>query len=130
MPRVIANAGGSGVTVTTTAETVIATVAGVTTTGPGETVDVHISGTFTTGAATTAVTFTCRRGTTVAGTAVGTAQAPNAAASTTIPYSFDFLDTPGELANQSYVVTATQTAATGNGNAVNSVVSATVGTPF
>lgn len=107
-------------TITTTTETIIATISGVNTPRAG--CKVHLVGfaQITTGTATTALTFRVRRGSTITDTVVAEANAEQieAAAGSTEGHAVAFEDTPGEVAGQTYVLTVQQTAATGDGTAV------------
>lgn len=114
------------VTVTTTTETAVAQIDSVSTPGPGYSVslDGHVD--FTTGAGTTAVTLRWRQGSGIAGTLVGETEVPGVSASTRINVDASAVDTPGEIAGQTYTCTIQQTAATGNGTVNKSVVKAHV----
>lgn len=107
------------VTLTTTTETVVATISGVNT--PRRTT-VTIKGwaQLTSGTGTTAVTPRIRRGTTISGTLVDEANAITigAAAGTTEEYEITAQDENIDLAGGSYVLTLQQTGASGNGTAV------------
>lgn len=114
------------ITATTTAETAVVTT-------PASDLPlqtdkgVKISGVliFTTGAAATAVTIRVRQGVGTAGTVIGPATAiPATASATQPPFAFCVYD-PNPGTNQQYTVTAQQTAATGNGTAVNACAEAT-----
>lgn len=70
------------------------------------------------GTATTSVVIRCRRGAALTGALVGAALTHTLAAGANACIAFQFSDTPGEVAGQQYVVTAQQTAATGNGTGV------------
>lgn len=120
---------GSQVTVdaavTLAVETVIATLAGVST--PRRT-DVQIEGwaQITPGTATTAITLRIRRGVDTSGVLVGEGNpeiVAGAVASTEDHY-IKVRDVGVDLFNGTYVLTAQQTAATGNGNAVQSSMTA------
>lgn len=112
----------------TTAETVVATV--VVPSVPRANVKVQIKGyaQLTTGTNTTAVTPRIRRGTDATGTLVGEANAEQvkAAAGSTEEFSIMVEDAPGEVANQSYVLTLAQTAASANGSALQGYIQADV----
>lgn len=105
----------------TTAETVIATLAGVSTNQPGQTVALRGSARITTGAATTALTLRVRRDS-LTGTLVGeaTPEQIEAVAGSTEGHDIYVQESdPGEFSGRTYVLTAQQTAATGNGAALN-----------
>jgi hypothetical protein len=78
----------------------------------------------TTGAGTTAVVPRIRRGTSTAGTLVGdeTGEAIKAAAGSTEEFSAMVVDTPGGVDSASYVLTLSQTGATGNGSCVEATI--------
>lgn len=130
MPRVTTVSSAGGGTITTTTETIIATIPGVTTTGPGQSVTLSVAGVLTTGASVNQLTYKCYRSATITGSPIGNNVVVAASASAATPVLAEFLDTPGELANQTYIITATQGAATGNGSAGATVATAVVGTPF
>ena len=107
-------------TITTTAETVLATLSGVSTPRPGLKVVLTGFAQITTGGSTTALTFRVRRGTAITDPLVGEANPEQieAAAGSTEGHTVVFEDTPGEVAGQSYVLTAQATAAAANASGV------------
>lgn len=113
-------------TLVTTAETVVATLSGVNT--PRRT-SVYLKGwaQLTTGVATTAVTPRIRRDS-VSGTLVGEGNAVTigAAAGGTEDFEVEGIDSGVDLANGTYVLTLAQTAATGNGTALQAGLSASM----
>lgn len=113
-------------TLVTTAETVVATVGGIDLPRPGVAVTVRGTAQLTTGTGTTAVTPRIRRGTAITDPLVGEANAVTigAAAGGTEEFSLEVVDSPGELAGGSYVLTLQQTAATGNGTALQASLDA------
>lgn len=116
------------VALTTTSETVIATLAGVTTPRPGMAVRLRGYYRITTGTGTTTVTTRIRRDS-IVGTVVGeaTPETISAAAGGTEAHDLEITDTvAGEIAGATYVLTAQQAGATGNGTAVNSRLEAEV----
>lgn len=115
---------GSAINVPTTTETIAATVQ-VSTDNAGANVTLEGNLDLTTGTGVTGVTVQVRRGATVAGTVVGSAEVPAAAASTRVVFPIQVNDNPGEVASQSYVLTVTQTAATGNGTINSASLQAT-----
>lgn len=114
-------------TLTTTTETVVMTMPGVSTNGPGDQAFVSGSMAVTAGAAATGITVRVRRGTGITGTVIGTAEIDSVTAATTEPFPFDAFDTPGDVANQQYVVTAQQVAATGNGTVIYGAAQVSLG---
>lgn len=112
----------------TTAETVVATVVVPSVPGPGSTIVVEAHCQLTVGTGTTSITPRIRRGSTTAGTLVGeaNAQGVSGAAGSTEDVGLTVDDTPGEVVNQSYVLTVQQGAATGNGTSVQAEIHATV----
>lgn len=107
-------------TLTTTAETVVATLAGASTSRAGKAVRLHGMVKLTTGAGTTAVNLRIRRDS-LTGTEVAESNVVQveAAAGSTEDHDISADDgANGELYNQTYVLTAQQTAATGDGTAV------------
>jgi hypothetical protein len=129
MSLLFTTAGTPGLAVVTTAETVLASITGVTLPRAGLPVVISAAGSMTIGASTTAVTLRCRRGVDATGALVGTAEVPTEVAANQAILAGSWVDTPGELANATYVVTVQQTAATGNGTDVTLTASALVGTP-
>lgn len=113
------------VILTTTAETVLITLSGVNT--PRRS-NVNLSGwcQLTTGAAATAVTMRIRRGTTITDPLVGEANPVqlSAAAGSTEEHDVEAVDPGVDLAGASYVLTAQQTAATGNATSLHARLSA------
>lgn len=130
MPLLYATGGTPGTNVPTTTETVIATIGGVTLPRAGLPVALSCAGSMIIGATTTAVTLRCRRGVDATGTLVQAAEVPTAIAGNQAVLAGAWVDTPGELANGSYVITVQQTAATANGTDVQLAATALVGTPF
>lgn len=112
----------------TTTETIVAQLDGVTTDGASRRVELNGLVDLTTGAGTTAVVLRIRRGTTITGTVVGTADTDTiiGAAGSTDPYAIQEIDTPGDVNNLSYVLTVQQTGATGAGTAVAGQLAATI----
>lgn len=103
-------------TLVTTAETGVVTTTSPSTRGPSD--QVALSGTvdITPGTAATSVQVRCRRGSGTGGTQVGNTITAGVTAAVVAPVSFDFLDSPGEVAGQQYTITVQQVAATGNGS--------------
>ena len=97
------------------AETVVLTIDGVNTTDVQRQVYIHGSLVIDPGTAATAVVVKVRRGTTVAGVEVGSTETQTAAAGLKRVIPFDATDIPGEVADESYVVTVTETSATADG---------------
>ena len=102
-------------------ETVVLTIGGVETNDVQRTVYVHGSLVIDPGTAATAVVVKVRRGTTTAGTEVGSTETQTGAAGNKRVIPFDASDTPGEVSGQSYVVTIVETAATADGT-VDSII--------
>jgi len=116
-------------TITTTTETVAATLSGVNAPGPGATIKLTGFVQVTAGTGTTAITVTIREGTDATGTIVGEANAIAGGVTAGSTSSLDLVvtDVPaGELANQSYVVTVKQTGASGNGTILLATLRAVV----
>lgn len=103
--------------VVTTTETVAATV--VVPSVPGNNRRIQLTGfaQVTTGGSTTSLTFRIRRGTAITDPVVGEANAENveAAAGSNEGHTIVAEDTPGDVANQSYVLTVQQTGAAADG---------------
>lgn len=130
MPLMYATAGLPGTNVPNVTETVIASIGGVTLPRAGLPVAVSCAGSMITGATTSAVTLRCRRGVDATGALVGVAEVPTEIAGNQVNLAGAWLDTPGELANATYVITVQQTAATAAGTDVTMAATALVGTPF
>lgn len=125
--RVVTEASTSDITVTTTSETVAATLSGVSTARGGEKVTVTGVLVVTVGTAGTVVTVKVRRGTSTSGTQIGEDAAVSVTAANTVAIPFGAEDTPGDVDNASYVATVTVTSATGNSTVKSSVAVALVG---
>lgn len=106
------------------AETVVATLTGVTTRSASTQVILEGSAQITTGASTTSVTLRIRRGG-LAGAQVGQPAQQNCGAAVPVAASIQVDDFPGETVSATYVLTATQNAATGAGTAVSANLTAT-----
>jgi hypothetical protein len=105
----------------TTAETVVATVTGVATDRPGQTVAIRGQYNITLGTGTTAVVTRVRRDG-LTGTVVGEVQTEQISSAAGSSENHDIYreDTgAGEFSGRTYVVTVSQTAATGNGTVNN-----------
>jgi hypothetical protein len=116
--------------VVTTAETVLATVSGVNSYAPGARITIRGGVQFTPGTATTGLTFRIRRGTDATGTLIQEANLEIVAGvvGSTEDHELEVTDqVAGELAQASYVLTVVQTAATGNGTAVQAWLEVEVG---
>lgn len=113
-------------TVTTTTELVACTSDFISTPRPGMTITLIATINLTVGTGTTSVSVKCRRGTTTAGTQVDETVTFNISAGNTDDLACSFQDTPGDVASQQYVVTVTQTGATGNGTVVHASLHALV----
>lgn len=120
MPSTFNSMPTADVTITTTTETVVATVTGISTPRAG--VKVILSGMcqVTTGGSTTALTPRIRRGTAITDPLVGEGNALQVAtaAGGTEELAITVEDFPGEVAGQSYVLTVQQTAAAANGSSL------------
>lgn len=118
--------GAAGVAMVNAVETVICTLAGVSTDTPGARVILEGAAQITVGTSGTAVTLRIRRGTEVTSPLVGAAVVQTAVATNQQTVACQAVDNPeGELASQSYVLTAQTTAGTANSTAVESSLSAT-----
>lgn len=108
------------VVVATTTETVLATISNVSTSRPGSKVVLVANTIHTVGTATTALTYRWRRGTDATGTLIGEADVIqiDTAAGSTEEHTYAVEDAGVDLVNASYVITVQQTAATGNGTAL------------
>lgn len=95
----------SNVNLPNATETVICTLAGVSVDSPDATVLLKGWAIITSGAAATGITLRIRRGTTVAGTLIGSGTTEAIAASISDDFDVQEADSPGEVASQSYVLT-------------------------
>lgn len=112
------------VALVTTAETVIITSPPIEVQTPGQRIVVWAWAQLTIGTATTAVTPRIRRGSLITGTLVGTAnaEAPIAAAGATRPVIMLVVDNDPGSDRAVYSLTLQQTAATGNGSALQATI--------
>lgn len=117
--RTLATTGVTNATIVTTAETVVATLTGITTDNPSTIVYLEAYANIAVAAATTSLVLRVRR-TGLTGTLVGAAQTTTVTASTTATELYQVVDTPGEVAGLTYVLTAVCTAAGAN-STVNAV---------
>ena len=108
------------VALTAATEAVILTLPGLSTEGPSQIISIFGSFSLTTAAGATATTLRVRRNN-LTGTLVGEANAPSTAATSTFALPFSVDDSPGEVASQAYVVTATVTGGNGTSNAGQAV---------
>lgn len=114
----------SPTTLTTTAETVVATVSGVTTDSPDANVILEGAVEVTPGTSTTALVVKVKRGTTTGGTQVGKTVTQSVTAPNPGSVGIQVSDIPGEGAF-SYVVTVAQTGAAANGTVDAATLTAT-----
>lgn len=110
----------------TTAETVLATSPPLSADGQAQSVIIDAVAGFTVGTGTTSVTVRVRRGTGITGTVVNSIAGVNVAAGNSVAIPIQAVDSPGEVADQQYVVTVQQAAATGNGTNVLSSIAASI----
>lgn len=106
--------GTPALNIPTTTETVLATVAGVSTQTADAVLTLEAVAQISTGTGTTSGTLRVRRGVDATGALVGVAQAETVTAGNTIDMELQVVDTPGEVAGQSYVVTYQATGASAN----------------
>lgn len=125
-PRAKQAASSSATSIPTTTETVVATLPPFSTDGAAQSVLLQAVVDFTVGTAATTAVIRIRRGTTAAGTIVATSGSLTVAAGNLVSLSCDGVDQPGEVADQQYVVTVQQGAATGNGANVLAAISGIV----
>lgn len=111
-------------TLTTTSETVVATLDAPSPNRAGVIVTVRGWAQLTSGTGTTAVTPRIRRGTTVSGDLVGEGNPVDVTAGDTADHSITTDDPPGEVSSLNYVLTLEQTGATADGTAVQASLSA------
>lgn len=122
MPRNRSQGTGGGITTTT--ETVIGTLSGVSLSANSP-IDLDATCDITGGTGATSVTLRIRRGTDTTGPVVGQAVQCNIAATVRDTRSIQATDTPAnDLAGASYVVTAQQAGASGNGISNSCYISA------
>ena len=123
MPRRFSSQVTSDTTLVTTAETILVTLVVASVRGSASRVQLAAKFDLTIGTNGTGFITRWRRGATITDTVVGesnTDQIATAAASTE-DHVHMVEDTPGEVANQTYVFTVQQVAATANGTAVFAV---------
>ena len=123
-PRLRQAASTTATNIPTTTETVLVTTPPLSTDGAAQQVSLQATAIFATGTATTAVRLRIRRGTGITGTVVADSGSVVAAASSGIDLGVDGVDSPGEVADQQYVLTVQQTSATGNGTAQLAAIAA------
>ena len=98
-------------------ETVVLTIAGIICDDPQYQLSIDGMMEITTGASgTVAVVIKCRRGTTTSAVQVGPTLTAKATTSTEYLLPFCFVDTPGAVHDQSYVITVTETSASADGS--------------
>jgi hypothetical protein len=127
MPRVYTAQVLPDTTLPTTTETVIARLDGISTRDPAERVTLVGRATITAGTGTTAVVLRVRRGTSTTDPQVGENMTHSLAAGSSANLAVAVDDFPGEVANQSYVLTAAQVGATANGTVANAELIAIIG---
>lgn len=125
-PRIRQAASAAATTLTTTTETVLVTSPGISTDGPSQQISIQATAALVTGASTTSVRLRIRRGTGITGTVVGDSGNITAAAAAAVDLSVDAVDNPGDVADQVYVLTAQQVAATGNATAQLAAIAAVI----
>lgn len=118
--RIVGAGTGTDTALTTATEAVIATVPGVNTDGPSQVIRLIGWVTLLTAAGVTGITYRWRRGS-LTGTLVGEANSVNKAATTSYVDVHASDDTPGEVASQAYVLTATTAGGNGTAQAVEVV---------
>lgn len=118
----------TNVTVTAATETELCQLDGVTLRHPDERVVLRGHAEIVTGTGTAFVTYRIRRGTDTSGTQVGESQIDEANAGEYSLAPVEAEDTPGEVAGQSYVLTAQQSSATADGTCESCALTAEVGT--
>jgi hypothetical protein len=114
-------------TITTTAETVVATLSGVSTSGPGRKIQLKGEAKITTGASTTALNLRIRRDS-LTGTVVDESNIVQieAAAGSTEDHDISCEDIPaGEIFNATYVLTVQGTASSADNTCVYAYLEAT-----
>lgn len=99
------------------AETAVLTIGPIGTRGPSDQLEIAGLFSLTTGATTTAVVMRVRRGNGLAGVVVGAPQTTQLGAALPGTPGFQVVDTPGDVGDQFYTVTAQQTGGTSNGTA-------------
>jgi len=112
-------------TITTTTETVVATLSGLNTDRSQSRVALTGVVNITVGTGGTSVTLRVRRAS-VYGAVVGSALSHTVAAGSNYSLAVQALDAPGEVAGATYVITVAVTAATGNSTVNYAYVGATV----
>lgn len=120
VPRVLTAVATTNVTLALATEVEVLQLDGITTGAEGRRVHLHGFVQVTTGTGATGLTLRIRRGTGTGGVLVGEANVVQveAVAGSTEDHDITVLDTPGELAGESYVLTVQQAAATADGTAL------------
>lgn len=111
----------------TTAETVVAVLKGISTRSAGETIELRSRVEATWGTNATGAKIRIYRGADATGTLVSTSPTLTVAAGNLSGLNPVAVDTPGEVANQSYCITVTQVGATGNGTMTSAEIACSVG---
>lgn len=114
----------TGVTLVTTAETVVATISGITSHDPDACFLFEGSANVTGGTSTTAVQLRVRRGS-LTGAQVGATSTSTLAGTATVQAACQVDDRPGEVANATYVLTAQLVGAAANGSTGSANLSVT-----
>ena len=115
-PKIAYADGPAATNLVTVNETVVATTPAIDTTPEGDQVVIEAAASVTTGATTSSIQARVRRGG-LAGPQVGPTYTRTIGAALTDHISMQVADVPGEVAEQVYVLTIQQVAATGNGTA-------------
>ncbi|SRR6266496_1633491 len=129
MPRTTFNQVTAGVAIVNAVETAALTTAVVSSSLDGDSICIEGDLNMLTGATTTAVVVRCRRGVGIAGALVGVAETFTIGAAANVSISFQFVDSPGAVANQQYTITVQQTGGSTNGNVVAIAANVNVGQP-
>lgn len=125
-PRNRQAASTAATSIPTTTETVLATLPPLSSDGQAQSVLLEGVAGFTVGTGTTTVTVRIRRGTGITGTAVASIAGVNVTAGNVVQIPINGVDTPGEVADQQYVLTVQQAAATANGTNVLSSIAGSI----
>lgn len=125
-PRIRQGSSSAATSIPTTTETVLATSPPLSSDGGSQTVIAQATAGFTVGTGATSVTVRIRRGTGITGTVVASQAGITVTAGSEVVIGLNGQDNPGEVADQTYVVTVQQAAATGNGTNVLSSIAAEI----
>lgn len=125
-PRQRQASSSAATNIPTTTETVLATSPPLSADGQSQSVALEAVAGFTAGTGTTSVTVRIRRGTGITGAVVASAAGITVAAGNLVSVPIIGVDSPGEVADQQYVVTVQQAGASANGTNLLSSIACSI----